>query len=117
MLARRHITQEVSPAGGRYRSSDCGCNMVIPGGDVWDRGPQDIKWRAAAEFFLQYHVCLYLVYRHMPRPLYHYPDPVLICYPGQLAERCKFFNLGPVRCILEAAGPEAGTEALNHIFF
>ncbi|OPY07661.1 MAG: hypothetical protein A4E68_01679 [Syntrophaceae bacterium PtaB.Bin095] len=115
MFRRRHIAEKVRSGGSSQRAADCRRDVVIAGSDVRGERPQDIKGRAFAEALLQGDVGLDLGIGNVARTFDHDLDIPRARPPAQFTENNEFLNLAPVRRVGKTPGPQAVTEAEDHV--
>ena len=101
--------------GRGQRAADGRGDVVVARGHVGDDRPEHVEGRTVAELFLELHVGRHLVQRHMPRSLDHHLHLGLPAPPGQLAEQDQLLDLGRVRGVAQAAGPQAVAQAEGHV--
>jgi hypothetical protein len=88
--------------------------MIIPGGHIGDQRPEDIEWRAMADFLFEHDILLDLSERHVPRPLDHHLHTLPQRVRLELSQRDQFLKLRPVVRVRETAGPHPVAKAKRY---
>ena len=117
VLSRRYVTQKISPRHSGQGPANGPGDVVVPGADVGDQRPENVKRRAVAQSFLQHDVSLHLVKGNVPGAFDHHLYAGFPCPEGQLAQRDELFELGGVSGVGQAAGPQAVTKTDGDVVF
>ena len=77
VLLRRDVAKHRTAIPTDHRRSDCGCDVIIPGGNIRSQRSERVERRLMTPLQLLLHVLLNQMHRNMTRALVHYLHPAL----------------------------------------